>query len=74
MFTIWAFSGIENMHGVYRGEDCMKKFCESLKENAMKIINLETKKIILLANKYLESYASQAICHVCKKNLKKKMH
>ena len=32
MSTIWAFNAIENNHYVYRGKDCMKKFCESLKE------------------------------------------
>ena len=32
MSTKWAFDGIENNHYVYRGKDCMKKFCESLKE------------------------------------------
>ena len=27
------------MHDVYRGKDCMKKFCEYLREQAMEIIN-----------------------------------
>ena len=36
--TISSFRSIENKHDVYRGKDCMKKFCESLRENAMKII------------------------------------
>ena len=30
MSTIWAFNNIENKHNLYRGEECMKKFCESL--------------------------------------------
>ena len=38
MPTISSFRSIENKHDVYRGKDCMKKFCESLRENAMKII------------------------------------
>ena len=29
--TILSFKEIENKHDIYRGEDCMKKFCESLK-------------------------------------------
>ena len=29
MLMIWTFDVIENRHDVYRGEDCMKKFCES---------------------------------------------
>ena len=65
--TIWVFNGIEDKHAVYRGEDCMKKFCEYLKEHAMKKNNFETKKMIPLTNKKQESYASQEICHICKK-------
>ena len=29
--TIWAFDHIENKHTLYRGKDCIKKFCESFK-------------------------------------------
>ena len=39
MSTISSFRGIANKHGVYKGKDCMKKFCEYLREHAMKIIN-----------------------------------
>ena len=38
-FTISSFRRIENKHDVYRGKDCMKKFCEFLREHPMKIIN-----------------------------------
>ena len=38
MSTISLFRSIENKHDVYGGKDCMKNFCESLKEHAMKII------------------------------------
>ena len=37
--TIFSFRSKENKHVVYRGKDCMKKFCEFLREQAMKIIN-----------------------------------
>ena len=30
MSTISSFKSVENKHDAYRGEDCMKKFCESL--------------------------------------------
>ena len=30
MSTIWTFDGTENKYNVYRGKDCMEKFCESL--------------------------------------------
>ena len=44
MSTISSFRSIENKHDLCRGRDCMKKFCESLKEHAKKIINFGKKK------------------------------
>ena len=41
MPTIWTFDHIENQHSLYSGEDCMKKFCESLREHAINIIDFE---------------------------------
>ena len=42
MSTISSFKSIKNKHDVCRGKDCMKKFCESLREHAMKITNFKT--------------------------------
>ena len=39
--TIWKCNGIEKNRGVNSDEDCMKKFCISLRENATKILNFE---------------------------------
>ena len=36
MSTISLFRSIENKHGVYKGKDCTKKFCEILREHGMK--------------------------------------
>ena len=47
---------------IYRGRDCMKKLCESLKQFAMEVINFEKKKMMPLTNKKLESYTSQENC------------
>ena len=44
MSTISSFKSIENKHDIYRGKDYLKKFCESLREDAMKIINFKKKK------------------------------
>ena len=44
MCTISSFRNIENKHDVYRGKDFMKKFCEFLREHAMKIIDFKKKK------------------------------
>ena len=47
MSTMWTFHGMENNHDVYKSKDCMKKFCKSLKERAMKITKFEKKKMIM---------------------------
>ena len=47
MSTISSFKNIENKHDVYRGKDCMKKFCESLREHAMKIIDFKKKNEVI---------------------------
>ena len=46
----------------------MRKFCESLREHAMKIINFE-KKMKLLRKEHQESYENAKICYICKKIL-----
>ena len=49
MSAISSFKITGNKHDVYRGKHCMEMFCESLREHAMKIINL--KKIYEVINK-----------------------
>ena len=39
-----SFRSIEKKHDVYRGKDCMKKFCEFLRAHTMKIISFKKKK------------------------------
>ena len=66
MSTISSFKSIENKHDVWRGKVCLKKFCESLREHAMKIINFEKKKMKLLTKLQQESYENAKICYICK--------
>ena len=61
MSTIWAFDNIGNKHTLHRGEDCVKSFCESLREQAKNIIDFEKKKMLLLT-----------VCYICGKRSKKK--
>ena len=56
MSTISSLKSIENKYDVYRGKDCMKRFCESLRKETVKIINFEKKKMKLLTKKQQESY------------------
>ena len=48
MSTVWGFNNIENKHTLYRGEDCMKKFYEFLRERGKNMIDFEKKKILPL--------------------------
>ena len=66
--TISSFRSIENKHNVYRGTDCMKKFCEYLRQHAMKIINFKKKNMTLLTKtkEQQESYENVKICYLCK--------
>ena len=38
MSTISSLKNIENKQDIYRGKDCIKKFCEFLRAHAMEII------------------------------------
>ena len=51
----------------YRGKDSMEIFCKDLKNQAMKIVNYEKKKLIPLTDKETEPYEKQKVSHICKK-------
>ena len=70
--TIWEFNRIENKHALYRGQDCMKKICESLREHGKNIINFEKKKNITV-NKRRTKITSRrkSILYLWKENVKK---
>ena len=70
MSTIQSFKSIENKHDIFRGRDCMKKFCESLREHVMDIINCKKEKMKLLIKDQEESYENATICCICKKKWK----
>ena len=72
MPSLSSFRSIENRHDVYRGKDSMKKFCESLRERAMKIINFKKKKMTLITKEQQESHQNAKICYICKEKLESK--
>ena len=55
MSTISSFRSIGNKYDVYRGKGCMKKFCESLREHAMKVINFKKEEMKVLTKEQQES-------------------
>ena len=48
----------------------MKKFCESLREHEVKIINFRKNNIMQLTEKELESCTSQENCYISKEEFK----
>ena len=69
MSTIWAFDNIENKHTLYRGKDCVKKFCEFLREHAKNITGFEKKKMLPLTKEELKSYHDAKVCYICGKRI-----
>ena len=72
MSTMLSFKSIEHKDDVYRGKDCMKKFCESSREQAMRIISFEKKKMKLLTKQQQEPYENAKICYICKEKFENK--
>ena len=72
MSVISSFRSIENKHNVYRGKDCMKNFCEFLREHAMKIINFKKKRMKLTTDEQQESYENAVICYIWKEKFENK--
>ena len=56
---------------MYREKDCMKKFCESLKDHAKRIIGFEKKKCY--QEQQLKSHEDAKVCCICGKYFKKKL-
>ena len=67
IFTSCSFDESKNKLNYYRGDDCMKKFCNDLREHAIKIINYEKKKIIPLTAEEKINYNDQEVCYISEK-------
>ena len=50
----------------------MKKLCESLRKDTMKIINFKKTKMKLLTKEHQESFENAKICYICKEKLENK--
>ena len=67
MYTHCSFDNTKNKLDFYRGEDCMKKFSDSLKDHLSKIITYEQKELIKLTEEEYENHKNQKVCYICKK-------
>ena len=67
MSNIWTFHKIENKLSLYRGEDCMKKFCIYLRERGANVIDFKKSKILPLTQKELKPDQNLTVCYICRK-------
>ena len=67
LFTNFSFDATENKRDCYRVKDCMEKFCEDLREHAIKMINYEKKEMIPLTDEENNSYEKKKVCYIHKK-------
>ena len=63
---ISSFDEKKNRHKFYRRKDCIKRFCNYLKELATKIVNYREEEMTQLKDKEVTLYESQNVCHICK--------
>ena len=67
LVTCCSFDQSKNERKYYREDDCMKIFCEDLKDQVMKITIYEKEEIMPLTNIEKETYKNQKIYHICEK-------
>ena len=56
----------KQVHDKHKEKECMKKFCESLREHEMEIVNFKKEKMKLLTNKKQKSYQNAKACYIYK--------
>ena len=54
-------------------KDCMKKFCESLREHVKNIYNFQKKKMLPLTKEELNSHQVAKVCYICGKIILKNL-
>ena len=64
-----AFDNIELKHTLHRGEDCMKKFCTSLRKSFTNVINFEKNKMLPLTKKELKLHQDATEFYICGKRI-----
>ena len=68
MSRILPFRSIEHKNDVCRGKDCMKRFCESLKQHSMKIIIFKKKKKVIIKRAAGIKWKSKNMLYLSKEN------
>ena len=72
MSTVLVFDNIENKHFLYRGEDCLKKFCESLREHTKNVIDFKIKKNVTVNKRRTKITSRCKVSYICGEKCLKK--
>ena len=67
LLTSSLFDKSENKQTYYRERNCMKRFCDDLKEHLTRIPIYEMRPMDPLTEEEKESYKNQELCHICDK-------
>ena len=68
VYSKFAYGEVENPLELYRGEDCVEKFCEYIKGEAKRLYHMFPEKAMdPLTNKQWKSYKKVSECHICYK-------
>ena len=59
------FDDNKNKLNYYRGEDCIEKFTDNLKDHATSILDCEQKVLIKLTKEEYENHKNQKVCYIC---------
>ena len=62
---ICSFDETKKRHKLYRRKDCIKRFCNDLKELATEIIKYKEEEMTPLKDKEITLYKSRKVCHIC---------
>ena len=61
-----SFNNEKNRSDYYRGIDCIKKWCEKVKDRAMEIINYKEEEMLPLTDEEIKCYKGQKVYPICK--------
>ena len=61
-----AYGEVNDPLTIYRGKDCVEKFCEYIRQEAHRLYNMFPEKLMdPLTKKQLKLYENGSRCHIC---------
>ena len=69
VYSKFAYRDVKNPLKLYWGEDCVKKFCEHIEQEACRLYHeFPEKPMNPLTNKQLKEFRRATRCHICYKH------